>query len=155
MQLKTVIYFDSVDKEEEDTMIKKKKQSEMLQCVFFLYAITHHSCAAKTETSTFSAVSVLESMELPPSTSLVEAITHNPIEFKNPSSNVSCKTDLGGMQYFRNKFKNHMQVTNTTCEVLISISDKHMFLNHSRIGAVIKLCKVMFGPESNFIFAIL
>lgn len=85
----------------------------------------------------------------------MEAITHNPIEFKNPSSNVSCKTDLGGMQYFRNKFKNHMQVTNTTCEVLISISDKHMFLNHSRIGAVIKLCKVMFGPESNFIFAIL
>ena len=119
MQLKTVIYFDSVDKEEEDTMIKKKK-SEMLQCVFFLYAITHHSCAAKTETSTFSAVSVLESMELPPSTSLVEAITHNPIEFKNPSSN-----------------------------------DKLMLLNHSRIGAVIKLCKVMFGPESNFIFAIL
>jgi len=50
----------------------------------------------------------------------VEAITHNPIEFKNPSSN-----------------------------------DKLMLLNHSRIGAVIKLCKVMFGPESNFIFAIL
>lgn len=88
---------------------------------------------------------------------IVETIIHNPIEFKSPSSNMSCKMELGGMQYYRNNFKNHMQVTNTTGEVLISISDKYMlnkFLNNS-IGTVVKLYKVMFGSQNSFIFALL
>lgn len=92
----------------------------MLQYVFFLYTITHHSCAAKTETSTFSAASVLEGMELPPSTSLLW----------KPSPTIPLSLRIQALMI-------------------------NMFLNHSRIGAVIKLCKVMFGPESNFIFATL